>query len=172
MTDTNGNIDAATQAARDAADKVSDAAADTDTSLGATAAEIADDLATPVPASEADLSRAGKDAAGGAAAVSDIVTDKLGDVVEGAKNAASDAKAAAGKAADAATDAVKSAGAKLKGAADDVDFDELVAQSRALAGGWGDRIKQAYRERPGVVVGAAVGAVVIVGAIIRSIGRR
>ncbi|MCR2811195.1 MULTISPECIES: hypothetical protein [unclassified Microbacterium] len=88
------------------------------------------------------------------------------------QNAASDAKAAAAKAADAAVGAVKAAGEKLKGVADDVDFDDIVAQSRALAGGWGDRIAQAYRERPGVVVGAAVGAVVIVGAIIRSIGRR
>ena len=83
------------------------------------------------------------------------------DVVDGAKSAASDAKAAAGKAADAATDAVKAAGAKLKGAADDVDFDELVAQTRTLAGGWTEQLKQAYRERPAVVIGAAVGAVVL-----------
>ena len=66
----------------------------------------------------------------------------------------------------------KAAGAKIKGAADDVDFDELVAQTRTVAGGWTERLKQAYRERPAVVIGAAVGAVVLTGAIIRSIGRR
>jgi hypothetical protein len=102
----------------------------------------------------------------------DKVSEKVGDALDGAKSAASDVKGAAVQAADAATEAVKAAGAKLKGAVDDVDFDGLVSQTRTLAGGWGDRIKQAYRERPGVVVGAAVGVVVITAALVRSLTRR
>ena len=80
--------------------------------------------------------------------IADKVSEKVGDVVDGAKSAASDAKAAAGKAADAAADAAKAAGARIKGAADDVDFDELVAQTRTVAGEWTEQLKQAYRERP------------------------
>ena len=41
MTDTQGNIDDATQAARDAAERVHDTAADAGASFGATAEEIA-----------------------------------------------------------------------------------------------------------------------------------
>ncbi len=176
MTDTNGNIDAATKAARDAAEKVRETGQDTGASFGAAADEIADDLATPTPAAESDLTQTAGDVADGAkSAASDLAggaKSAASDVADGAKSAASDAKAAAGKAADAATDAVKAAGAKLKGVAGDVDFDELVAQTRTLTGGWTEKLKLAYRQRPAVVIGAAVGAVLLTSAIIRSIARR
>ena len=73
---------------------------------------------------------------------------------------------------DAAADAAKAASAKLKDAADEVDLDEIVAQTRTLAGEWAERLKQAYRERPGVVIGTAVGVIVVTAAIVRAIGRR
>jgi hypothetical protein len=165
MTDTNGNIDAAKTAARDAAEKVRETGEDTGASFGAAADEIADDLATPAPAAESDLTQTAGD-------VTDGAKSAASDVTDGAKSAASDAKAAASKAADAATDAVKAAGAKLKGVAGDVDFDELVAQTRTLTGGWSEKLKLAYRQRPAVVIGAAVGAVLLTSAIIRSIARR
>ena len=112
------------------------------------------------------------DAADHAKSIAEDSLGKAGGVVEGAKSAASDAKAAAGKAVDAAADVAKAAGAKLKDAADEVDLDELVTQTRTLAGEWTERLKQAYRERPGVVIGAAVGVVVVTAAIVRAIGRR
>ena len=165
MTDTQGNIDDATQAARDAADKVRVAAADGAESFGATAEQIADDLS-------ADASTAKSNVAGTVSDLADTVTDKVGDVLGGAKNAASDAATSVGKAADAAADAAKAAGAKIKGVADDIDFDEIVAQTRTAAGAWTEKIKQAYRERPGVVIAAAAGAVVLTAAILRNLGRR
>lgn len=76
------------------------------------------------------------------------------------------------KAADAAADAAKAASEKLKDAAGDLDVDQLVAQTRTVAGEWTDKLKEAYRERPAVVIAAAAGAVVLVGAIIRNLGRR
>ncbi|WP_137846279.1 hypothetical protein [Microbacterium sp. 2FI] len=138
MTDIQGNSEA-TQAARDAAERVRTAAAD------------------------------------GAGTVSDIadkVSEKVGDVVDGAKSAASDARAAAGKAADTAVDAAKAAAASIKDVADDVDFDSLVAHTKTVAGEWTGKLKQTYRERPGLVIAASVGAVVMLGAIVRSISRR
>jgi gas vesicle protein len=165
MTDTQGNIDEATKAAREAAGKVRDAAADGAESFGATAEEISDDLS-------ANASTAGSNVSATVSDLADTVTDKVGDVLGGAKSAASDAAASVGKAADAAADAAKAAGAKIKGVADDVDFDGIVAQTRTVAGEWTEKIKQAYRERPGVVIAAAAGAVVLTAAILRNLGRR
>ena len=104
--------------------------------------------------------------------IADKVTDKVGDVLDGAKSAASDAAASVGKAADAAADAAKAAGAKIKGATDDVDFDEIVTQTRTIAAELTEKVKQAYRERPGVVIAAAAGAAVLAVAVLRNLGRR
>ncbi len=140
-------------------------AKDAGASFGATAEEIASDLSATTNAAK-------DDAASTVGDITDKVTDKVGDVVDSAKSAASDVKAAAGKAADAATEAARSAGATIKSATDDVDFDQLVAQTRTVAGEWTEKVKQAYRERPGVVIGAAVGAVVLTTAVLRAIARR
>lgn len=112
------------------------------------------------------------DAADHAKAIADDSAESSGDVVDAVKAAAADAKAAATRAADAAVDAAKAAGAKLTGAADDVDLDEVLSETRALAGEWTQRLKQAYRDRPGVVIAAAVGALVVAAAIVRAISRR
>ena len=154
MTDNTGNIDDATQAAREGAERVRTAAADTGASFGATAEEIADDLSVKTEAAK-------NDAAG---TVNDI-SAKVADVVGSAKSAASDVKTAA-------TDAARSATATIKGAADDLDIDQIISQTRTVAGEWTEKVKQAYRERPGVVIGAAVGAVVLATAVVRALGRR
>ena len=126
MTDTQGNIDDATKAARDAADKVRVATADGAESFGATAEQITDDLSANAAQAKSEASSTVND-------IADKVTDKVGDVLGGAKSVASDAAASVGKAADAAADAAKAAGAKIKGATDDVDFDEIVTQTRTIA---------------------------------------
>lgn len=77
-----------------------------------------------------------------------------------------------GKIAEAAADAAKQAGAKLKEAAQQADLDELADQAKRVTSDWTERIKEEYRRRPGVVIGAAVGAVVVLGAIARGLGRR
>ena len=165
MTDTSGNIDEATKAARAAAEHVEAAATDTTKSFGASAEQIADDLAAGAGAAIGDTSATAGD-------VSDRAGDKLSDVLETAKNAAADAKAAAAKAAESAAEAAKAAGAKLKGAADDVDFDQIAAQTRTVAGEWTERLKTAYRERPAVVIAAAAGVVVVAASLLRNLGRR
>ena len=154
MTDNTGSIDDATQAARESAERVRTAAADAGESFGASAEQIADDLAVKTEAAKSE-----------ATGTLDDLTGKVGDVVESAKSAASDVKAAA-------ADAARSASATIKGAADDLDIDQLLTQTRTVAGEWTDKVKQAYRERPGVVIGAAVGAVVLLTAVVRAIGRR
>jgi gas vesicle protein len=164
MTDMQGNSEA-TQAARDAAERVRTSAADGAESFGATAERIADEVSAGAEAAKSD----------GAGTVSDIadkVSEKVGDVVNGAKSAAAEARAAAARAADAAVDAAKAATASIKDVADDVDFDSLVAHTKTVAGEWTDKLKQTYRERPGVVIAAAAGTLVLLGAIVRSIGRR
>ncbi|GGI46249.1 hypothetical protein GCM10010932_13650 [Agromyces flavus] len=77
-----------------------------------------------------------------------------------------------GKIADAAADAAKQAGAKLREAAQSADLDEFADQAKRVTSDWTERIKEEYRRRPGVVIGAAVGAVVLLGAIARGLGRR
>ena len=165
MTDTQGNIDDATKAARDAADKVRVPTADGAESFGATAEQIADDLSANAAQAKSEASSTVND-------IADKVTDKVGDVLGGAKSVASDAAASVGKAADAAADAAKAAGAKIKGATDDVDFDEIVTQTRTIAAELTEKVKQAYRERPGVVIAAAAGAAVLAVAVLRNLGRR
>ncbi|MDR7191276.1 gas vesicle protein [Microbacterium sp. BE35] len=164
MTDTQGDSEA-TQAARDAAERVRLSAAEGAESFGATADQIVDEVSAGAKATKSDV-------AGTVSDIADTVSEKVGDVVDGAKSAASEAKAAAGKAADAAVDAAKAATASIKDVADNVDVDSLVAQTKTFAGEWTDKLKQTYRERPGLVIAAAAGAVVVVGAIVRSISRR
>lgn len=82
---------------------------------------------------------------------------------------------AAGVAADAAkqaADAAKQAGAKLKEAAEQADLEELADQAKRVTNDWTEKVKEEYRRRPGVVIGAAVGAVVVLAAIARGLGRR
>jgi gas vesicle protein len=164
MTDIQGDSEA-TQAARDAAERVRTSAANGAESFGATAEQIADEVSVGTEAAKSDV-------AGTVSDIANKVSEKVGDVVDGAKSAASEARAAAGKAADAAVDAAKAATASIKDVADDVDFDDLVARTKTVAREWTDKLKQTYRERPGVVIAAAAGAVVVLGAIVRSIGRR
>ena len=157
MTDTQGNSEA-TQAAREAAERVRASAADGAESSGATAEQIADEVSAGAQATKSDIE--GR------------VNEKAADGGDGAQSAASDAKTAARQAADAAVEAAKAATASIKDAAADVDFDGFVAQTKTVAGEWTDKLKQTYRERPGVVIAAAAGALVVLGAIVRSIGRR
>ncbi|MFE5670733.1 hypothetical protein ACFQ58_03890 [Agromyces sp. NPDC056523] len=77
-----------------------------------------------------------------------------------------------GKIAEAATDAAKQAGAKIREAAQSADLDEFADQAKRVTSDWTERIREEYRRRPGVVIGAAVGAVVLLGAIARGVGRR
>ena len=113
----------------------------------------------------------------------DRVEQAIDDAKDAAERSAREAagtldamKAAAADAAQrgaaAVSDAADHAKAKLTGAADDVDLDEVLSQTRALAGEWTERLKQAYRDRPGVVIAAAVGALVVTAAIVRAISRR
>jgi gas vesicle protein len=154
MTDTQGNIDDATQAARESAERVRTAATDAGESFGASAEEIADDLSVKTEAAKND-----------AAGTLNDITGKVSDVIDSAKSAASDVKTAA-------TDAARSATATIKGAADDLDIDQVIAHTRTVAGEWSEKVKEAYRERPAVVIGAAVGAVFLATAVVRAIGRR
>ena len=164
MTDIHGNSEA-TPAAPDAAEPVRTGTAGKAESFDATSEQIADEVSADAEAGERNVAETASDSA-------DKVSEKVGDVVDGAKSAAAEARAAAGKAADAAVDAAKAATASIKDVADDVDFDSLVAHTKTVAGEWTDKLKQTYRERPGVVIAAAAGAVVVLGAIVRSIGRR
>ena len=77
-----------------------------------------------------------------------------------------------GKIAGAAADAAKQAGAKLKEAAQQADLDEFADQAKRVTSDWSARIKEEYQRRPGVVIGAAVGGVVLLAAIARGLGRR
>jgi len=164
MTEIQGNSEA-TQAARDAAEGVHTSAAAGAESFGAPAEQIADGVAADPEAGKRDVEGTGSD-------IADKVSEKVGDVLDGARSAASEAKAAAGKAAAAAVDAAKAATASIKVVADDVDFDSIAANTKTVAGEWTDKLKETYRERPGLVIAAAAGAVVLLGAIVRSIGRR
>ena len=164
MTDIQGNSEA-TQAARDAAERVRTSPADGAESFGAAAEQIADEVSAGAETARSDI-------AGTVSDIADKVSEKVSDVVDGAKSAASEARGAAGRAADAAVDAAKAATTSIKEVADNVDLDSLVAHTTTVAGEWTDKLKQTYRERPGVVIAAAVGAVVVLGAIVRSISRR
>lgn len=164
MTDIRGNSEA-TQAATDAADPVPTSAPAGAESFGATTEHTADEVSAGAEAGT-------RDAAGTASDSADKVNEKVTEVFDGARSAAFEAKAAAGKAAAAAVDAAKAATASIKVAADEVDFDSIVANTRTVAGEWTDKLKETYRERPGVVIAAAAGAAVLLGAVARSIGRR
>jgi hypothetical protein len=164
MSEIQGNSEA-TQAARDAAERVRTSVAEGAESFGVTAEQTADEVTAGAEAAKSDV-------AGTVSGIADKVSEKVGVVVDGAKSAASEARAAAGKAADAAVDAANAATTSIKDVADDVDVNSLVAHTRTVAGDWTDKLKQTYRERPGVVIAAAAGAVVVLGVIVRSIRRR
>ncbi|WP_173921418.1 hypothetical protein [Agromyces sp. Marseille-P2726] len=70
------------------------------------------------------------------------------------------------------TDAAKQAGATLRDAAQQADLDDFADQAKRVTGEWTEKIKEEYRRRPGVVIGAAVGAVVLLAAVTRRLGRR
>jgi len=72
----------------------------------------------------------------------------------------------------AATEAAKQASAKLREAAQQADLDELAGQAKRVTSDWTEKVKEQYRQRPGVVIGAAVGAVVLLAAVARGLGRR
>ncbi|MGR2752659.1 hypothetical protein [Agromyces arachidis] len=77
-----------------------------------------------------------------------------------------------GRAADAAADAARTAGARLKEAAENADLDRFADDAKRVTGEWTERVKEEYRRRPGVVIAAGVGIAVVLGAIVRSMGRR
>ncbi|WP_430647274.1 hypothetical protein [Agromyces sp. GXS1127] len=87
-------------------------------------------------------------------------------------SAADAATGAARQVADAAADAAKQAASKLKDAAENADLDRLAEDAKRVTGEWTERVKEEYRKRPGVVIGAAVAGVVVLGAIVRAMGRR
>lgn len=77
-----------------------------------------------------------------------------------------------GKAADAAAEAARTATARLKEAAENADLDRLAEDAKRVTGEWTEKVRDEYRRRPGVVIGAAVAGVVVLGAVARAIGRR
>lgn len=146
-----------------------------DSALGASGLSGASYVSTPGTShagGDPDISHTGGGPDGTGSAASDAgesaVRDRSGRTESGAGNGGFDTGAATA----AATEAVKAVGAKIKEFADDMDVDALVQQGRTVTGGWGEKIKQAYKDRPAVVIAAAAGAVVIAGALIRSLGRR
>jgi hypothetical protein len=76
-----------------------------------------------------------------------------------------------GAAADAAAEAARTAGAKLREAAENADLDQFADDAKRVAGEWTEKAKEEYRRRPGVVIAAAVAGVVVLGATVRAMGR-
>lgn len=77
-----------------------------------------------------------------------------------------------GKATDAAAEAARTAAAKLREAADSADLDKFAEDAKRVTGEWSEKVKEEYRRRPGVVIGAAVAGLVVLGTIARALGRR
>jgi hypothetical protein len=77
-----------------------------------------------------------------------------------------------GAVADAASEAARAAAAKIREAAENADLDQFADEAKRVTGEWTEKVKEEYRRRPGVVIGAAVAGVVVLGAIARAIGRR
>jgi hypothetical protein len=77
-----------------------------------------------------------------------------------------------GKATDAAAEAARNAAARFREAADSADLDKFAEDAKRVTGEWTEKVKEEYRRRPGVVVGAAVAGVVVLATIARAIGRR
>ena len=76
------------------------------------------------------------------------------------------------KAADAAAEAARNATSRLKEAAESADLDRFADDAKRVTVEWTERVKEEYRRRPGVVIAAGVAAVVVLGSIVRAIGRR
>lgn len=76
------------------------------------------------------------------------------------------------KAADAAAEAARNATSRLKEAAESADLDRFADDAKRVTGEWTEKVKEEYRRRPGVVIAAGVAAVVVLGSIVRAIGRR
>ena len=76
------------------------------------------------------------------------------------------------KAADAAAEAARNATSRLKEAAESADLDRFADDAKRVTGEWTEKVKEEYRRRPGVVIAAGVAAVVVLGSIVRALGRR
>jgi hypothetical protein len=76
------------------------------------------------------------------------------------------------KAADAAAEAARTATSRLKEAAESADLDRFADDAKRVTGEWTEKVKEEYRRRPGVVIAAGVAAVVVLGSIVRALGRR
>ncbi|MEI5584127.1 MULTISPECIES: hypothetical protein [unclassified Agromyces] len=77
-----------------------------------------------------------------------------------------------GKATDAAAEAARNAAARFREAADNADLDKFAEDAKRVTGEWSEKVKEEYRRRPGVVIGAAVAGLVVLGTIARALGRR
>lgn len=77
-----------------------------------------------------------------------------------------------GKAADAAADAARTATARIREAAENADLDQFAEEAKRVTGEWTEKVKEEYRRRPGVVIAAAVGGVVLLATIARALGGR
>lgn len=76
------------------------------------------------------------------------------------------------KAADAAAEAARTAGTRIREAAESADLDRFADDAKRVTGEWTEKVKEEYRRRPGVVIAAGVAAVVVLGSIVRALGRR
>ena len=80
--------------------------------------------------------------------------------------------AGAGGSTDATAGTTKSAAARLREVAESADLDDFADQAKRVTGEWTEKVKEEYRKRPGVVIGAAVAGIVVLGAISRALRRR
>lgn len=77
-----------------------------------------------------------------------------------------------GKAADAAAEAARTATSRIREAAENADLDQFAEEAKRVTGEWTEKVKEEYRRRPGVVIAAAVGGVVLLATIARALGGR
>lgn len=80
--------------------------------------------------------------------------------------------AGAGGSTEATAGTTKSAAARLREVAESADLDDFADQAKRVTGEWTEKVKEEYRKRPGVVIGAAVAGIVVLGAISRALRRR
>ena len=132
---------------------------------------MSDQQSTPTESPmSADATRTGATGASGASGTSSASGTSGASGASGTSSASgtSGASGLAGAAADAA----KQAGAALRDAAQQADLNDFADQAKRVTSEWTEKIKQEYQRRPGLVIGVGVGAVVVLAANARGLGRR